>query len=877
MNELKKFFIGLFISLTFHFFAVAHAEEVDLYFTWEIKNYDDYAQSNLAIYGIDIDKVNDVAHDEAKNKLLAYDINIGDIDGTRDKLYEMIIKGDYYNAAMLCEMIAVYQKILFGLDFFDESLTELTAKLYLITDELDVAERKIKFLSENAGNNLTKIRALNLESDLFNRRGNYREALQVTDEVAALLESTPDKNLDLINQARIARAYCGLGETQKSMQLAEKILSQLQNNFGTADIETLELMSTVVENHLKTKHNNDGLKILLKKFQIAREKYGSDNLIILSKIIMELANYYFEIEDFARGEEFLNSILIFVTKSVDEENNHDALQIYKTLNETATKYLDGNNAIVLKSELGLARMNNTVGNIPQSIELCKKNLPKFKKVFGEKSDEILSLMKILSDDYLLLGKYADAKKIAEMRLNVCKNNFEEHDVRTISGTIDLANIYYRMGKYTTADKLLNNINVSQNNEIFKDNPEIVYALWFNEYFGERMKGGNILNYVDSYKICIELEEKGFLNISDTITLDLETLRLFSILGGPSDIADIKLGLINIAKILLSEHHPKILEMMNAIAESYVEYGKFKDAERYANQILKLSKTYLGENNLCEWMALSTLAKVRRAEGKLLPDEERLKAFSDALELDNQALKIAEKVCGKNSLEKMQSLDAMASDHAAIGNFVEAIKIREQTLAQYKKILEYSDAITIQMMTNLAENYVAAKRYADAIKLCDDTLALQKVPVYIGEQISMYNSVGDLFRIKATAQKFLGDNINAYSNYRKLIQDYEGKRALSVQISSSPESKSKWFSGIVPVYKDAASVAVSDKVDNTTFAFYCTEFCKGRNLIDRFDDVLVTKDYLLNVTKRCLPSGGFSLIRRGNICPTVYCKAQRFMI
>lgn len=831
---MKKFLVGLLAVLVFNFAAVAHAEEVDPYFLWEIKNFDAYKQSNLAVYGIDIDRVNTTAHEKARNRLFVYDIDISKIDATRDKLYAMINTGNYSDAATLCEIITAHQKILFGTNYFDASLTELTAKLYLETDNLDAAERKINFLSDNAQDNLTKIRALNLQSDLLNRRGNYAEALQLTDEAATLLKVAPDEKLSLINRARAARALCGLGEMQKSLELAGEIYQSMQATFGKADFETLALMSTVVENCLKMHHYKDGLKFLMDKFQFIRERYGTDNLLTLSKSTMESAQYFFATENTANGEDFSNSVLIFATRYVDKGNYHEALRLYKAINKIVTQNLPADNPVVLKSEFGLANMNHQIGNITQSIAFCEKNLPQFKKVFGRQDDETLTLMKILSDNYLLLGRYDDAKKIADERLNICQKHFGDSDPRTFQSTIDLANICYRTGKYKTADKLLDAMDVPQNRELFKTNPHILHNLWFSKYFGERMKGGNLLEYSDFITASEKLEENGFLNLSDTLDLEIEILEWFSVSGQASDIAYNEIGLMNIAKNLLNEHHPKILEMMNAIAKYHIAYGNLSEAEKFAERIIELSGKHFGKGSLCEYIGLSTLAKIRRVEGD----------FPAALKLDNQALQIAENVCGKNSLERLQSLDAIADDHAAKGNFNEAIKIREGALAEYRRILEDNDAATVQMMTNLAEDYTAAGRYDDAVKFCDKTLALLKVPVYIGEQIFSYTSVTELIRIKATAQKLSGDAVNAYSNYRKLIQVYEGQRAASVKNFSSPESKSKWFSGIVPVYKDAAAVAASDKVDDTTFAFYCTEFCKGRNLIDRYDDILVARNYLL---------------------------------
>lgn len=76
------------------------------------------------------------------------------------------------------------QKIVFGARFYDLGLKELSAKLYLEAYKLDEAEQKINFLFDNAHDNLTITRALILKSDLLNRRNNYREALQATQEAA---------------------------------------------------------------------------------------------------------------------------------------------------------------------------------------------------------------------------------------------------------------------------------------------------------------------------------------------------------------------------------------------------------------------------------------------------------------------------------------------------------------------------------------------------------------------------------------------------------------------------------------------------------------------------------------------------------------------
>ena len=812
MKMLKVILQAICIALVCSFAVIAHAEDLEPYYFWEVKNYEAYRPYYLLF--------------SAQN-------NEKGIIGSRDEIYRAAFYGRYSAAAYLCEWAEANQKIAFGADYMDENLTELTAKLYLMADELDKAERKINLLADKAQDNQIKIRALNLKAELLNRKGNYQEALKVSEEAAEILRGNPDEKLNLINQARAAKAYCGLGETKKSLELAEKIFPQMQAAFGEAGIETLAVMTTIAEDYHKTQRYKDCEKILMNKVYVVEKRYVQNNPVLAAQTGFELVDIGFVPNEPAYGEgRILDYALRYAEKCAVEGNNYSSLQICKKLNEIAPKHLGEDNSIVFKATVSLARMESIMGNVPQSIEICKKNLPHFKKVLGEGSEETLALMKILSDNYLLLGKYSDAKKIIDETLTICKKNLGEHAAPTVAAAIDLANISYRTGKYKTGDKLLADIQ-EQSRDLLQSNPRLNYDFVKAKTIGARMTGA----YVEAFKFFGELESaRNNLPSNDTNALDwtLEQIKLYSTTGVFDKLAGYELTLLNFGKICLREYSPIILEMMSLTAESQMALGELKSAERFTEQLLKLSREHFGENNLYEWKALNTLSKIRRAEGN----------SAAALELDKKALQIAEKVCGKNSLERFQTLNSLASDYSDTGNFAEAIKIREKTLSDYKKVQEDSDEATTQMMTNLAENYIAAKKYSDAIKLCDEILAKQKISGFDNE-VAPYPNIIELFRIKATAQKLSGDNVNADANYKKLIQRYELKRTFPEGFLSTK----KWFAGVVPVYKDAAAVAASEKIVDTNFAFYCVEFSKGRSLIDRYDDVLVAKNYLLSTGER----------------------------
>ena len=87
MNATKNFLTVLIVALIFSFNLPANAEKISPYFSWDIKNYSAYSQTNIAVYGMDIDNVKEISKKKKQSKFFTYDVNIGDIEGTRQKLY----------------------------------------------------------------------------------------------------------------------------------------------------------------------------------------------------------------------------------------------------------------------------------------------------------------------------------------------------------------------------------------------------------------------------------------------------------------------------------------------------------------------------------------------------------------------------------------------------------------------------------------------------------------------------------------------------------------------------------------------------------------------------------------------------------------------
>ena len=134
-------------------------------------------------------------------------------------------------------------------------------------------------------------------------------------------------------------------------------------------------------------------------------------------------------------------------------------------------------------------------------------------------------------------------------------------------------------------------------------------------------------------------------------------------------------------------------------------------------------------------------------------------------------------------------------------------------------------------------------YAATVKMIETFADESKKEIPYKIAIITFGSSVDYHTLYADATKDLARNLTSFTAYGMTLLGTALRMAKDL-IEDKTETKTRWFAQIIPVYKDAASVAVSNMVGDMSFAFYCTEFCKGRNLIDHFEDILTTKDYLL---------------------------------
>ena len=280
---------------------------------------------------------------------------------------------------------------------------------------------------------------------------------------------------------------------------------------------------------------------------------------------------------------------------------------------------------------------------------------------------------------------------------------------------------------------------------------------------------------------------------------LKQLQMVNLLGIGTTY-NLALPRLHIYRQVFSDHDPTAFALMKTIAESYVSSGQSDNASKVTQQMYKLSETHHLQNSVCMWMTLDVSSKILRAKGRI----------DEALALDNRALKLGEKVCGKDSRERLASADAIAIDHEKLNNFTEALKIRSDAVRIYEQSPN-SDKTAVELLVakiNLASNYVSCGDYQNALNLCS----------------VLPTTNPTVMKIQAEAYKLSGDNERAANSYADMVADYESLRDTFNSAYVDESDKTRWFTSVVANYRQAALVNVLN--GGNTNAFLYAEYCKG---------------------------------------------------
>lgn len=508
----------------------------------------------------------------------------------------------------------------------------------------------------------------------------------------------------------------------------------------------------------------------------------------------------------------------------------------------------------LKEMLKLIPYYSLLGDSKTALDMEKDAFPKIKKVFGEKSDEMAFLLKIMAKDYKVLGKYKESEESLLKAIAINKKlHGEENSPELLSNIVELIRL-----KKATPDSDAALFEAME--KAAKDLPEddlYISGYFFLKKLSEIPNRSFTLDNFDAYskEWSNELNKISELivNLDPVYRIDVfeNSVLVYCDFGGKAKLQSLGMSIVsdlmtyNLLKLITWKYHPKVLMAYCNITDNYLTLNQTEDALLLAEKIYATSRKIYGDEHPCTIRAIQSLSNVYRKKGTIWNVE--------ALEWDLKAYELSKKVFSKTSagepLEKLTILENIARDYIGLMQNLDARKYYEKLYETMKsdkaynfkgeKIYPYTESRIYkfaEIRKNLAQIYNLNGEYEKTIALYD----FMKKPNEEIYSIPKLRIEGELLAqtmyVLSRAFAGLGRNAIASEFYFSTIEEYEQSRATSILLSTD-EDKKNWFIDIVPYYKNATSFLINQK--NFADSFVIGELCKSRVLVEQYQEALIS--------------------------------------
>lgn len=241
---------------------------------------------------------------------------------------------------------------------------------------------------------------------------------------------------------------------------------------------------------------------------------------------------------------------------------------------------------------------------------------------------------------------------------------------------------------------------------------------------------------------IEFEKSGDIHSVVYANL-LNNLALSYFNEGKYDKAEpLYLRALKIKKKKLGDKHPEFANTLNNLAFLYLYQNKYDEAEPLLLKSLEINKKVLGENHPNYANSLNSLA--------MLYNDQDL--YSKAEPLYLKALETRKDIFGENSTEYATSINNLAILYQKKGKYSEAEKLFLKTLEISKNIFGEKNSDYALLLNNIAFFYMGQSKYKEAEPLFLKALEIRKE--ILGEKhIDYANSLNSLAGLYSSQGKF----------------------------------------------------------------------------------------------------------------------------
>jgi tetratricopeptide (TPR) repeat protein len=193
--------------------------------------------------------------------------------------------------------------------------------------------------------------------------------------------------------------------------------------------------------------------------------------------------------------------------------------------------------------------------------------------------------------------------------------------------------------------------------------------------------------------------------------------------------------LELRKRLLGDEHLDVANSLNALAELYREWGRYRDAEPLYQQALSMKKRLLEEEHPDVATILSNLAELYHRQWRL----------SELEPLYLNALKLKKRLLGEEHQDVATILNNLAEFYSSQGRYTEAERLYKQALDLRKRALGENHQDVAQTLNNLARLYCIQGLYTQAESLFKKALKIGRCR--LGEEnLYVSRSLNDLGRL-----------------------------------------------------------------------------------------------------------------------------------
>ena len=241
-------------------------------------------------------------------------------------------------------------------------------------------------------------------------------------------------------------------------------------------------------------------------------------------------------------------------------------------------------------------------------------------------------------------------------------------------------------------------------------------------------------------------------------------------------------------------------LFNNMAEVYRAQGNYGKALEYNEKALAIREKVLGEAHPDTATTYNNMAAVYRAQGNYLK----------ALEYNEKACAIIEKVLGKAHPDAAATYNNMALVYDAQGNYEKALEYYEKACAIYEKVLGKAHPGAATTYNNMANIYYAQGNYVKALEYHEKALAIKEKVLGKAHPSTAitYNNMANIYYAQGNYEKALEYHEKALAISEKVLGEAHPDTAITYNNMAHVYYSQKNYEKALEYFKKAHQVFLS---------------------------------------------------------------------